>query len=315
MKKTTFRNYVNKFIKRETSEQEEWVLDEFIRQHQAKQTQEDLFNSAEEKKQIKAQLWTVLEKSSRSKVIPFHARMRWQVAASLVLFIGLGALLAYFGGNDSAMLMASTAASEQKEIILPDGSTVWLNNQSSIRYAENFDGDRRAIELKGEAFFEVTKNPKKPFEVTTDQFTVTVLGTSFNVSTYLNERATVSVASGKVKVANETQSIQLLPNEMVSFTAQNHLKKSTAALENQLAWRNQEILLHQADVFDLELILERWYGIEIKLAEELEGKSCEWSGKFKYDSLENILQSLSFIHALEYKKINEQTIEIIEIEC
>jgi ferric-dicitrate binding protein FerR (iron transport regulator) len=135
---------------------------------------------------------------------------RWSVAAAVLFVMGLGG---YFWANNrhSTLLSAtettirdsviSTAGGEQQEVILPDGSHVWLNSASSIRFPVAFASGQRAVELSGEAFFDVKHADRMPFLIHSGAITTTVLGTAFDITAYPQQKnMRVAVQSGKVKV-------------------------------------------------------------------------------------------------------------------
>jgi ferric-dicitrate binding protein FerR (iron transport regulator) len=127
----------------------------------------------------------------------------WLAAAAMVLLIVLGGYLWMNFSHSSSLKesVISTATGEQREIVLPDGSHVWLNSASSIRWTVPFNEKERSVELSGEAFFDVQHADKIPFLIHSGAITTTVLGTSFDVTAYPNQKnIIVSVQSGKVKV-------------------------------------------------------------------------------------------------------------------
>jgi transmembrane sensor len=138
-------------------------------------------------------------------------KLRWWPAAAAVLFvIGLGgyflanrrhAPLLSAAGSTVRDSVIATAPGEQRAVILPDGSHVWLNAASSIRFPASFPGGERSVELSGEAFFDVAHAGRMPFLIHSGAITTTVLGTSFDIRAYPQQKnMTVAVHSGKVKV-------------------------------------------------------------------------------------------------------------------
>ena len=103
-------------------------------------------------------------------------------------------------------MTASTGADERREVILSDGTSVWLNENSQLTYAETFTSDKRAVQLKGEGFFEVTHNPAAPFTIQTAAgLEVAVLGTSFNLLTRTTARVELQVTTGLVAMRDVAQ--------------------------------------------------------------------------------------------------------------
>lgn len=202
----------------------------------------------------------VISKSIIRKSKPIYTFKR--VAAMAVLLI-VGSLFAYFIsqkiGNTSVLLEATTQGIQTDTIILADGTTVWLNRNSKLSYPKKFKGKTREVKLEGEAFFEVTRNPDKPFKVKTKHSIVTVLGTTFNIDTDSLQCA-VSVASGKVNVqsAYSNLSVTLLPNFMATVT-HSDLLESQITNPNYLSWKTGVFLFEDTPLADVINDLNSYY--------------------------------------------------------
>jgi transmembrane sensor len=159
----------------------------------------------------------------------------------------------------------------QYQLTLPDGSKVWLNAASSIRYPVAFGNERR-VELTGEAYFEVAKDARKPFHVVTPTQDVEVLGTHFNVNAYDNEPAVkTTLLEGSVKVvkretANGKQnSVILKPGQQAALEAHSPLTiDHSPDLEQIMAWKNGFILFNKADIKSIMRQVERWYNVDVE---------------------------------------------------
>ncbi|TRX61817.1 DUF4974 domain-containing protein [Fulvivirga sp. M361] len=158
-----------------------------------------------------------------------------------------------------------TEAGQKRTMTLPDGSRVRLNAGSEIRFPEKFSKESRNVFLKGEAFFEVTKNPSKPFIVTSGQFTTSVLGTSFNVKYYPEEdQMQVTVASGKVNVTHEDNAVILEKNQRVVFSsADSAWIKRVVTAQDYIAWKDGWLVFQNEPLDEVMPALERWYGVKI----------------------------------------------------
>lgn len=206
----------------------------------------------------------------------------------------------------SIHLIEKSLPSGQKiKIFLPDGSTVWLNAESSISYPERFDDVNRVVTLTGEAFFDVNKDPFKPFIVKTDNMDVTVLGTTFNIRSYHNEGITeVALESGKVLV--ETSDLKenkyiLSPGEGISVNGKlGKTSRYEVDPKSAFQWKDGVIYFNKAGFDEVINKLSRWYGVEF-IIENYDGKGWEYSAEFKNDYLNNILQSMSFTKGFKYE--------------
>jgi ferric-dicitrate binding protein FerR (iron transport regulator) len=146
---------------------------------------------------------------------------------------------------------------------LPDGSKVWLNAASSLRYPVSFSGGERKLELRGEAYFEVASNASQPFTVITPDMKVAVLGTNFDVMAYEDEeRHSTTLLSGAVMVASGDRSRQLRPGEQAIATG-NALTTVTADIEKVMAWKSGFFKFNNTDIKSLMREVSRWYDIDI----------------------------------------------------
>jgi len=167
--------------------------------------------------------------------------------------------------NTNAFNTIETPKGGQYEVNLPDGTKVWLNAASSLKYPVTFGPKQRSVELHGEAYFEVAHNPQKPFIVATTQQQVEVLGTHFNVNAY-NDEATVNTTllEGKVKIAGKGISAILRPGQQSVLTTQTHqLKVQAADLERDMAWKNGDFVFKNQDLESIMRQVARWYNVEV----------------------------------------------------
>ncbi|QIL41316.1 DUF4974 domain-containing protein [Pedobacter sp. HDW13] len=160
---------------------------------------------------------------------------------------------------------------KRSKILLPDSSVVYLGSGSTLSFPSKFAANVRAITLNGEAFFEVTKNPKRPFIIHTDNVVTRVLGTSFKVDAFSNQPVSVLVSTGKVRVDREVNKILqpiavLLPGQSVVWngkTAQAEL--GTIPVSDILAWKTGKLIFRKTKLADIAAILQRTYNVAIQI--------------------------------------------------
>jgi len=159
----------------------------------------------------------------------------------------------------------STPKGRQFQLILPDGSKVWLNAASSIKYPTIFTGSERVVEMDGEAYFEIARNPKVPFKVKANKTEVEVLGTGFNVNGYNNEEAfTTTLIEGSVKINANKRSVILKPGQQAQTLANTEIHVVNGADINQvMAWKNGYFDFNNTDLRMMMRQLERWYDIQV----------------------------------------------------
>ncbi|MBN9384538.1 MAG: FecR domain-containing protein [Chitinophagaceae bacterium] len=158
----------------------------------------------------------------------------------------------------------TTPRAGQFKVVLPDGTKVWLNNASSLRYPTSFSGTSREVELTGEAYFEVAKNISQPFSVKIPDATVHVLGTSFNIMAYNNENSTnTTLVEGSVKISQRDHQMLLTPGEQVQLDKQGKIKKIEVNVASVIAWKNGFFNFSHTDFQGAMRQLARWYDVDV----------------------------------------------------
>ena len=209
-----------------------------------------------------------------------------------------------FIAEKTILLKKSTSKGQKLKVFLPDGSTVYMNSNSSISYSKNFKSNKREIKLTGEAFFEVAKDSLKPFVVISDDLLITALGTSFNVKALADEQnISISLLTGKVAVQkkNTIESALLLnPNEAALLNREDGaLQRKEFNYEEDILWTKGILYLKQIPITEAFLKLELWYGVTFEI-ENLPKKTLLVTGTFDNEYLENVLQSLSHTASFKY---------------
>lgn len=157
----------------------------------------------------------------------------------------------------------STPRGGQFQLVLPDGSKVWLNAASSIRYPVNFAANERKVQLKGEAYFEVAANTTAPFKVQSAQQQVDVLGTSFNINAYEEEGFTrTTLLTGRVKVASGSDYV-LAPGQQLQVQTSGASLNEHANVEQAIAWKNGQLDMNNLDIKALMRHIARWYDVDV----------------------------------------------------
>jgi transmembrane sensor len=197
----------------------------------------------------------------------------------------------------------TTPRGEQYQIILPDGSKVWLNAASDLKYPTVFNGKERSVELHGQAYFEIAKNADQPFKVKVNNQEILVLGTSFDVMAYANENTTnTTLIEGSVKVTVDNTSKLLQPGQQAAVENDTRTIGIKAVnIDDVIAWKNGYFSFRNADLPTVMRQLARWYDVEISYQQNIP------PGTFSGE----IGKSLSLEQAL---KILEQTRVHFKIE-
>lgn len=197
---------------------------------------------------------------------------------------------------------------QKLKVTLNDGTQVYLNSESTLTYPEKFSSEKREVMLVGEAFFDVTPDPNRPFTIKAQDIQVSVLGTSFNVHAYEGDSTiSVAVATGKVKVNQTAQQTYFLEpgKELVYQLNLGSIEVNDFNMMERLAWKDGILYFKDASIQEVKKTLERWYGVEISIRGAHQGL-WQYSGVFERQSLENVLDGMSYVQRFEYEIDDKQ---------
>ncbi|MBP9873670.1 MAG: FecR domain-containing protein [Haliscomenobacter sp.] len=237
---------------------------------------------------------------------------RWWAAAASIAFLLLAAWWQISRQGTSReekdWIAVQTASGERQEVALPDGSTVWLNENTTLTYARNFL-KRREVKLQGEAFFSVARLEKLPFTIFSKNLETTVLGTTFNVRAYPGEQQVeVSVSTGTVQVdLHATRKIKSPVQQSVTVGAgrsavflegKEHIELVPVPTVNASAWKDEQLIFDSTPMPDLIAALERYFDIEIEVLNP-DLMNCTFHGSFVKPDIEEVLNVLKISMDLE----------------
>lgn len=235
------------------------------------------------------------ENEKIKKVIRMHQWMKYAATIAILLLVG-GGVGYWFHQHDTEMLVATADGGIVKEIALPDGTKVWLNNGATLTYPCDFRKDERNVCLDGEAYFEVTKNPQKPFIVESDAMRVRVLGTTFNFKCDKRCRiAEATLIEGEIEVRGNQEEGQIILTpgqraELNKSTGKLTVKQVNAKMD--IVWHDDLIPFERANIFAITKALERFYDVKIIISPDIQ-TSKTYSGVLKKKSnIESVLESL-----------------------
>ncbi len=318
MTKEEFNNIIDRYLSGEASPDEKRLVDHFFKSQRSKQPFRDT--------SISEEMWAAIEKRVHTRARPKNpARMIMAILSIVVLFSVCLALF-YHNKNtpaESVPWVTKEAAYGQKSVVaLTDGSKVFLNSGSSISYPIKFLPEVREIVLEGEAFFEVEKDAARPFVVRTGEITTKVLGTSFNIQAFRGKQISVTVASGKVEVAAESDSalpggkvkrVVLNPMQQAVFKDEE-LTTTDVDLTKFLAWKNNTLRFDDASIADVATELERWYNVDIEFEND-KILNCRINGQFKDQSLVSVLKSIQYMYNINYRNSTQNQIILYGKGC
>lgn len=178
--------------------------------------------------------------------------------------------------------MVTVPRGGEYKLVLADGTIVWLNSDSHIRYPVTFSGDTRQVELEGEAYFEVAKDKEKPFIVRMNEYNVRVTGTQFNVRNYSNENLATTLVEGRVQIEKKGRVDRLRPGQQ-AILENNEIRIRTVNVNEQVAWRHGAFGFTQCRLENIMEELARWYDVDVFYMNQ-QVKNYHFSAWFKRSS-------------------------------
>ena len=262
------------------------------------------------KRSIKIQMYPVL-------------REVLKVAAVVLFVLGFQQLISYKDNRKADVAVVKSLpepviayqtlyvpAGQRAEFVLPDSTKVWLNSKSELKYPTTFSEEKRYVELVGEAFFDVKKNPQSPFIVTTPGVNVQVYGTEFNVSSYKeNSDFDVALLEGDVwlEALGRKQSYKMRPGEMVSKENGKFVSKKIPDMD-YFKWKDGLISFYKEPMAKIMDKLSLYYDVDIQYANQPFLQNL-YTGKFRTkDGVEQVLKVLQLEHGFHYVKDSERNI-------
>ena len=323
---TSKENLIYRFLERETSEQENsevlhWVSaseenqEEFREIHQAvhisslnrMKSEIDVDKAWDELKR------RIPQSKQAPKLININAMLRIAASILVILSVGFGSFWAanYFEEQPTdSIVQFVTPKGEKSKVILADGSLVWLNSQSVLKYNTL---NPREVNLQGEAFFEVKKSDGRPFEVyTASGVKIKVTGTKFNLRSYPHESIVeTTLEEGEVIVEGikSANSTVLSPGQQARYNIQNH-KIAVEKVEAEIysLWRKNELRFGNISLGELVPRIEQWYGVSVKLDPRIAEKD-RFTMTLKTESLRELLNMMQLTSKFNYE-INGSSVEI-----
>lgn len=309
---------IYRFLKKETTEAENqeilgWASESEENREEFRRVHQIFFLGNNPQFQAKLdvdQAWKTLNsklpQSTRNpKIVSMNFFLRIAVSVLALLTIGIGSLWTwdhYFTKKQSAFVTFETPKGEKSHIILADGSLVWLNSETTLKYDVLVP---RKVTVTGEAYFEVKKDPQHPFEVNTvSGMKVMVTGTHFNLKNYLDDPCVeTTLEEGEVRIENagETNFAVLTPGQQALYNIQkNQITVRNVSPEIYSIWKNNE--LHIIDVPFLELVprIERWYGVSIHLDSSI-NRNDRFTMTIKTESLRELLNMMQLTSKFKYE--------------
>ena len=258
------------------------------------------------------------EKKKKDKVLHMHRWMRYAAILAVALLMGGGAGYWFYNRPEHQMLVAVANEGSVKEVVLPDGTKVWLNNAAMLKYPREFSEKERNVYLDGEAYIEVAHNKEIPFYVQTENIKVQVTGTKFDVCSYKGSNSFIArLIEGSINLltnsAKEEKTITSLTKGKYFSMENGKNRTGEMSSNNALAWMQGIYYFDDVPFKELldKIALYYNYKITVKNPKILENYRC--TGKFKdLDGIEHILKVIQKDHPFKYDIDNEHNKITIE---
>ena len=248
-------------------------------------------------------------RESRTKKKTLSVVLRWiRIAAVLLLLLGIGYGIGSRREHSAPDVIVQnqliTAKGSKGRFTLPDGSVVWLNSATKLTYPNQFADDRRLVSLEGEAYFEVAKNPKKPFVVQAGEIDVEVLGTCFDLDSYSSgEFVETALLNGSVKISGKAlkDPVYLKPNELFRYRKSDQIASVEEAKVGLYAdWIKDRLVFDNDCLFDILISMEGRYNMDIECPKQF-AASTRLSFTIRQESIEEVMEAMSQIVPVKYE--------------
>ncbi len=249
------------------------------------------------------------QRARQTRVINF---LKYAAVASILVAITVwGTLFLYESKNDSAINKLHVPAGQRAQITLHDGTQVWLNAQSTLKYPSRFSKKKREVEIVGEAFFDVAKDVKRPFIVSSQDLELQVLGTEFNIYSYPEaDYIQTDLIEGSLKIREKTnlENVVFLEANQKMICKERNMTIHTITNTDHLLWRDGIYSFENVSLLNIIEKLQLYYDVTI-IVEDPEILDVQYTGKFRQrDGIDEILRILQRIQSFKIVKESESNI-------
>lgn len=318
---------ITKFLSGDANEQEKETLNAWRREspenenlfHEYREAWE-IITSTESVLPDKELIWDrIVSKIQGTKVVKMHSRSflirTAGIAATIALIIGFS--FSFFFSSTTSLpvngFTVKTQSGQRSEVILPDGTHVWLNSKSTVHYGFDVANKERIVYLEGEGYFDVETDKCHPFKVQTKDILVECLGTEFNVKAYDDDDfVSVTLKEGSVRVNSSEMTALLSPDTYLTYDKHTHnMTHALVEADNYTLWRKGEIRYNNEKFADIVKDLSRTFHVNIILESE-QLKDKRFTGYIGNSSLKNILDILTIASTMEYRIDNDSIVYIYD---
>lgn len=318
---------LERYLKDETSQEENELVENWLEENGNPRSEWQYLNQTQKNAWLKDTFNDIQNSihANEPKVVMMPKRkLLWRriAAAAAILLVSFTLYLDWpILQNDMhpVQLTALTVpVNQQKQIILTDGTKVWINAGSQLKYPQQFNGKTREVYLTGEAYFDIKHNASKPFIIHTGKVITTVLGTAFDIKEDKNSHTiVVTVTRGKVSVANGKKLLGVItPNQQISFNLLNSKSVQTEVNANQaIAWQKTELHFDDISFAEAAAQLQQRFNVKINFSND-KIKDCRFTGTaLQGEKLDKILKVICAFNNATYQTKTDGSIIIDGAGC
>ncbi len=294
------------YLKQETTVEENQQVEDWLRSDPENQKDLDkirlVWEKSESLKDFEAvdldRNWRSIQgKIGREK----GSALKWQVWKYAAAVLLIAAVSVFLLKPEELKMQQAVASTDPLEVVLADGSTVWLNKGATLDYPEEFTASSREVTLTGEGYFDIAHNSQKPFKVLADGTTTEVLGTTFTVKEGEGELLEVVLATGKVRFTKGKQRVTLAPGQMVLVDAKGGVTKRDNSNPNFMSWKTRTLTFDNAPMKEVISEVSNLYDIVLEI-EDKDFLDCPLTTTFQDESLDDVLETIALLFNIEIKQ-------------
>ena len=296
----------DRYLKGEATPAETERVEAWLEHYQHPQAEWQQMDKTSREKWLEGLFEDVEESIGDQKIVPIRPRRGlWRTIAAVAAMLLLALGILYLERPRQAQLISLNVSLNQKsQVVLADGSKVWVNSRSTLKYPKEFDGKTREVYLSGEAFFDIQHDAAKPFIIHTGNIVTTVLGTAFNIKEDKGTHTVVvTVTRGKVSVSNGSHLLGVItPNQQISVNTLNHVQtEQNVDVGEAVAWQQNAISFNDITFADAAAQLQQRFNVKISFAND-KVKNCRFTGSaLKEEKLDQILKVICNFNNATYQ--------------
>lgn len=312
MEKNTIKGIIESYVQEDASEEVRMTFDKWLTDDDCRQEKDEELNRMWENMPLTQSSGledplSIIEEAEKIQNIESHRKSRrktvllW-IASSVAACMTIVSLIGWnnLTGSDTTYLI--TSADSKGEFVLPDGSVVWLNKGSRLRYVDDLKGDEREVTLEGEGYFDVVKDTDRPFIVQAGDMSIKVLGTRFTVSAYQDSPIEAYLEEGSIlATVSEHSPVILVPDQAVIYDPEdNRFETYSENASDHTAWIDGKLEFVNKPLSDIIECLEHWYRVDISCNDIKAASDIRLSMTIRQESIDEICRALTTIANVSY---------------